>query len=274
MDSYVYYVSGTDGSEYDLHDAELAMVPKGSGIHSRAWSLTLAYRSARGATNPAREIVMAYIASNEHADELRRAFDADLENGKPGTLVYRGWRMKCYVFDETTSDTYGGYVARDARVAMLDGFWWKESKQYFPSGLDNTGLNHDYNFEHNYGYSAGKAYIKVDSMVGALPRLTFYGPCASPYVTIGRNRYEVDQTVLSGYSLVIDATSDMPTAKLYDPYGNSESVFSKAVRDGGKGGGSYAFEPLKHGTLEVAWSGAFAFELAWRERETEPPWAR
>lgn len=270
----VYYKPGLGGDPICL-EGDGVFAGYGGGLRSRKWARSISGKGVYGTAMGVREVDFDAFAFDEQADALRRACDADVESMTPGTIcVDNEWNMRCYIVESSTTEAFRDHVALTMKAVLLDGFWWKESKRYFPAGLDETGLNFEHNFEHNYGHSSGKAYVDVGSLVGALPRITFYGPCSSPYVSIGSNRYQVNAQVLSDYSLVLDATGDAKTAILYDPYGNAESVFDKAVRTGGRGGGSYAFEPLPHGRLEVAWSGAFAFELAWRERETEPPWAR
>lgn len=267
------YTAGTDGEVIDLGTPSAFIDPSG-GLRSRAWAYELSYRRVGSMSYPAREVELAWYGTYENADKLRQAADADNLMGADGKLTLDGWSQRARIVSQKPATYQHGRLASSIGVLLLDGFWWREQKRYFPAGLDSSGLNYDHNFEHNYGHSVGGSTVEIASKVGAMPRITFYGPITNPYVTIGGNRYQVDAQVLSGYSLVLDATQDVKTVMLYDPYGNGESMFDKAVRTGGAGGGSYAFEPLPHGTLEVSWSGSFAFELAWRERETEPTWTR
>ena len=153
-------------------------------------------------------------------------------------------------------------------MLLLDGLWWREKSRHFVVGLDSSGLNHDYNFEYNLNFSVGKGSITVDSGLGALPRITFYGPCTNPYVTVAGNRYQVNESLQSGFSVTADATGSRKTITKSDAYGNKTSVFSSGVR----GSGTDIFATLPNGVHEVGWSGAFAFDLAWREMDTEPPW--
>ena len=270
----VYYKPGLGGDPICL-DGEGAFVSYGGNLRAHKWSSSTSSRNVYGLALGIRDADFEVTATDSAADALRAACDADNASMSPGTIcVDDEWNMRCYVVESSTRDAYSDHVLLSFKAMLIDPYWWKEQELYFPAGLDESGLNYEHNFEHNYGHSSGKAYVNVESLVGAQPRITFYGPVTNPYVTIGGNRYQVNQQVLSDYSLVLDAMGDTPSAILYDPYGNAESVFDKAVRTGGRGGGSYAFDPLPHGRLEVAWSGAFAFGLLWRERDTEPPWAR
>ena len=270
----VYYKPGLGGDPICL-EGDGIFASYGGGLRSHKWTRSTSSKGLYGTSLGIREADFEVFAMDADADALRRACDADVESLSPGAIcVDDTYSMRCYIVESTTQAAYRDHVALSLKAVLLDPYWWSESRLYFPAGLDDSGLNYEHNFEHNYGHSSGKAYVDVTSLMGAQPKITFYGPCTSPYVTIGGNRYQVNQQVLSDYSLVIDATSDTPSVTLYDQYGSAESVFDKAVRTGGRGGGSYAFDPLPHGRLEVTWSGAFAFELRWRERDTEPPWAR
>lgn len=266
------YTSGRDGEVVDLGTPKSFGDP--SGLRGRAWSYELKHRSAANLRYAAKEASFSYIGMYPNADELRGIADADIASEKPGTLEIDGWCQTAYIVSHTPAAYQHGTLVSSLGTLLLDGFWWRERSRHFVTGLAEGGLDHDYDHDYDLSYSSGSGSVEVSTRLGARPRITFYGPCTNPYVTIGANRYEVDSQVLSGSKLVLDATGSAPTAKLVDNQGNETSVFSKAVRTGGQGGGSYAFEPLPYGTLDVSWSGSFAFEVAWRELETEPPWSR
>lgn len=73
------------------------------------------------------------------------------------------------------------------------------------------------------------------------PVITIVGPCATPSVTIGNNRYAVTAPIPAGNTLTIDTVAK--TVKLTHG-GVSESWLGKAVIGMGEGSGSYIFEPL------------------------------
>ena len=273
MPNRVYYHPGKGGEPINL-DGDGIYVGTGGGLRSHEWNRELSVRTLTGASLGMREVEVECICTDDGANALRRAADADLAASAPGTIQVDGeWNMRCYIVESATVDAFRDHVALRLKAALVDRFWWREKSRHFVTGLDASGLDHEYDFEYDLSFSVGSGQVPVDSPQGALPRITFYGPCTNPYVIIGSNRYEVDVQVLSDHTCTIDATSSRPTATLADNQGNSQSVFSSAVRTGGKGGGSYAFEPLPHGTNTVQWSGAFAFDVTWHEMDTEPPWA-
>lgn len=73
------------------------------------------------------------------------------------------------------------------------------------------------------------------------PVITITGPCATPSVTIGNNRYAVTEAIPAGDTLTIDTAAKTVTLT---HGGVSESWLGKAVIGMGEGSGSYIFEPL------------------------------
>ncbi len=264
------YSPGLGGSAFDLGRPKAIGDP--SGLRTSMWSYDLGYRTARKLRSPAREVELSFFGSFANADVLRQTADADIASGKPGTITLDGWSQRAYIVGRTPATYQHGEVISKLRALLLDGFWWRDRTQHYVIGLGTNGLDHEYDHEYDLSHSTGSSQLTVATRLGARPRITFHGPVTNPYIIVGGNRYEVDVQVLSGHRCVIDAMGSTPTVMLYDPYGAGQSVFSDAVRDGGLGGGSYAFEPIPYGTHEVSWSGAFAFDIDWRELDTEPPW--
>jgi len=273
-ESRVYYHPGTRNDPISLDGLE-AYIDYGDELRSHSWSRTITSKSIRGLTLDAREVDVTVTLTDEQANLLRRVADADVSAKKPGMLVVDGeWSMRCYIVSSKTSDVYYDWISCKLVLALVDSYWWRHKKQHFVAGLTEDGLDYPHDHEYDFSFQVGEGRIEVNSLIGALPLVRFYGPCTNPYITLGGNRYEVDVTVPSGSTVTIDATTTKPTVTLSDAFGNKQSVFSKAVRDGGLNGGSYAFQPLPGGTLSVVWSGSFAFDIEWIEKDTEPQWQR
>lgn len=271
MHRVTYTTGGTPRQTVDL-DCESLAIGLGGGLRSRGWGYELTARGARSVGLAAREVPLEAVARRAQADELRRAADRDLAAGTPGTITADGWSQRCYIPASETDNAFGGTVWLSMTVLLLDGYWWREVTRELFANASAGGLDHPHDHPHDYGHQSGRATVEVGGIGGCPVRITFRGPATNPYVVVAGNRYEVDESVPSGARLVLDATGERPTVMLVDRVGNAVDVFRKAVRDGGQGGGSYAFEPLPVGAHEVTWSGGFGMELAWRERETEPPW--
>lgn len=273
-DSRVYYHPGTRNDPISLDGLE-AYIDYGEGLRTHTWSRTLTNKSVRGLTLDSREVEVTIKMTDEKANELRRVADADVTAKLPGTItVDDDWNIRCYIVSSKTSDVYWDWIECKLTIALVDSYWWRKKQQHFVSGLTEDGLDYPHDYPHDFSFQIGEGRVQVDSKIGALPLIRFYGPCANPYVIIGGNRYEVDVTLQSGSTVTIDATTAKPTVMQADAFGNTQSVFSSAVRDGGLNGGSYAFQPLPGGQVEISWSGSFAFDLEWVEKDTEPPWER
>ena len=270
----IIYTSGSTGATVCL-DGDTAFVGVGGGLRSHKWNRKLSSRSVSGLALGVTEVKVDVIAYDDAANDLRRMADADAAAKTPGKLTVDGeWNMRCYVVASDTSEAYYEAVKLRLTLALVDDCWWREKTKHFVTGLAADGIDHPYDYPHDLSFAVGDGSIDVDSPQGAPCRIVFYGPCVNPYVVIGGNRYEVDVTANSGYTCVIDALTSRPTVQRVDNQGNAENVFAYAERDGGLNGGSYAFQPLPHGTSTVEWSGAFAFDVTWRELDTEPPWDR
>ena len=270
----VFYNPGLGGDPVAL-DGPDAFIRWGDGLRSHEWTRSLSARFVRGLTLGVREVKVVAVAYDDAANTLREVADADVAARTPGTLsVDDTWNIRCYIVESETAEVYYEAVKLNMTVALVDTAWWRDKSQHFVIGLAADGLDHSYDHDYDLSHSVGASQVKVETRLGAKPKITFYGPCTNPYITIGGNRYEVDVQILSDRKVVIDAQGSTPTVQLIDQYGNAQSVFAYAVRDGGLGGGSYAFEPLPYGTLQVGWSGAFSFDVEWREIDTEPPWDR
>ena len=272
MPKRVYYHPGTGGDAICL-DGDGAYIGSGGDLRSHKWNRDISLRSLIGVSLGLREVDVDCVVLDDKANELRRAADADMTAKSPGMLVVDDtWKMRCYIVASDTRNVYADAVGLRLTLALMDRQWWREKSLHFVMGMGAGGLDHDYDHEYDLSFSSGSGKVTVESLQGALPKITFYGPCTSPYVIIGDNRYEVDVQVLSGHTCVIDATVPRPTVELVDSYGNRQSVFSSAVRTGGRDSGTYAFQPLEHGVNVVQWSGSFAFDVVWHEMDTEPPW--
>ncbi len=269
----VTYVTGKTGAELTLESSSTS-IEYGGGLRSAAWSYELAARGPRNVTRAARDVKVSCVCSEEDADSILKAFADDVASKTPGMLVVPGdWRQSCYVM-AYDGVQYVSHVGLSLTVTLLDGYWWREQTRELFAQASAGGLDHPYDHPYDLGHQSGRAVIEVGGTGGAAPRITFRGPATNPYVIIGSNRYEADESVPSGGRVVIDATAARPTVTLYDRMGNASDVFASAVRDGGPGGGSYAFEDIPCGTHEVTWSGGFGMEIAWREREMVPPWSQ
>ena len=241
-------------------------------IRSHEWDYATRRRTVYGMGVSVSKRTIEYTADYESANMLRNAADSDLAAETPGMLSLDGWKQRCYIVKNDVKDVHGGRIGGKLTLMLLDGFWWRERSRHFVSGTGSGGIDYEHDYEHDLGFSSGRGVVEVGSVLPSPIKIIYYGPCVNPRVTIADNGYQVDENIPSGSTVTIDALSSSPTVILRDQYGNEQSIFAKAVRDGGQGGGTYAFEKLKSGEHVVIWPGTFAFDVIWREQETEPTW--
>lgn len=118
--------------------------------------------------------------------------------------------------------------------------------------------------------------LEVATKAGALARITFFGPCANPYVVIAGNVYGVTGVSATfGERIVIDPLGiRTPGAAVYHvgKYGETTNLYSKRRR-GVEGSGSYVFERLPYGESYASWPQSFGVDIEVIEERGTPPWS-
>ncbi len=267
------YVPGTPGATTVELDGPLTYVGPAMGIRGRSWSYRLGYRDMLSATRPAREAQVGLSTTPAQADAMRRVFDADVANGKPGTLVAEGeWRQRALFVEAEPSYAMAGLVGMRLTLLLLDGAWSRLEVVQFTATEEgeSTGLDYPHDYSHDYGISISSNSVDTGLLSPSSVFLRIYGPAVSPYVVVGSNRYQLNVTVPSGGYVVVDGHAKTITLVTQD--GTRTNVFSSGERGIGVGGGSYIFEEVPAGYSTVSWDGSFGFDLGWYDMEGEPPW--
>lgn len=267
------YVPGTPGAQTVELDGPLTYVGPAMGIRGRSWSYRLGYRDMLSATRPAREAQVDLSTTAQQADAIRRAFDADVANGKPGTLVAEGeWRQRALFVKAEPSYAMAGYVGTRLTLLLLDGAWSKLKVVQFTATeeVESTDLDYPHDYPHDYAISISSNSIDTGLLSPSPVFLRVYGPAVSPYVVVGSNRYQLNVTVPSGGYVVVDGQKKTITLVTQD--GTKTNAFASGERGSGAGGGAYIFEDVPAGYSTVSWDGSFGFDLGWYDMEGEPPW--
>ena len=268
------YIPGSGGQTVQL-DGPVAFVGTAENLRSREWKRELGYRNLVSATRPAREVDVDFHSDYDTADLLRRVADADVMARTPGTFVAESeWKQRGYILESKPSAIHYGRLSTKLKVALLDGAWWRLVTKHFMLDEDNgaeTYLDYPYDFEYDYQKTAYTGSVEPNVLTPSDVYLVIYGPAVNPYVIVGDNKYQVNVTVPSGGYVIVDGREKTILMTLAD--GTVQNAFSYGVRGGGEGGGTYIFERIQPGTSEVAYTGAFGFDLGWYEEEGEPPWS-
>ena len=263
----------SDGQPVNL-DGDGTWVGTAPAMRGRAWSYSLGARRISAVMRKAREVaITAAFTDPEKADLLRHLADRDVASSTPGTLHVGEWFQRAYITACEPGTIFGDYHTADLTAVLLDGAWSRESKIRFATVAESGGAGLDLPYDLPYDLGAPRPMRTIDAgSWGECPaKLEIYGPCESPSLRIGGNLYSVDCIVPTEGTLTVDGVAK--TAIVTDGYGTATDVFKSAMRGTGKGGGSYAFQPVPAGLSTVEWDGTFAFDLTIYEQEGEPPWA-
>lgn len=274
------YRFGTSHGRIDL-TSDVAMLASSAELRSAEWSAELGTHDLRSAVRRAStRKAMVCFSTWKALDDALTGFSLDVDQGKPGTLVAEhGWSQRAYVLaSEPEVGTSGGGICVTLTVALLDGAWRRWAEPVELTVWDGSGAPQqwlDYPHPYPHGYASGRRAEGID-VAGASPcpaRLTFWGPCVDPYVTIGGNAYAMaGLTLASGERCVLDGTTYAATRVGVD--GTETDVTALAQRGAGVGSGRYAFERVRPGWRPVSWSGSFGITVELCEERGEPTWAR
>lgn len=236
-------------------------------------------RPQRAARTLSAQLVLSPRASRSDANGLMERCALDMDANTPGVWEVNGWKLDCYVLSATALSMHDVDRCYTVELYAPDPIWRREIRlEFMPSSgtlSDIGGIDHEYDFPHDYGSTARGSKLEVASIAPCDFRLTIYGHAAKPSIYIGGNRYGVDVTVPAGGLLIIDSTKKRSmkgdSVVLYDKFGNSQDVFSKRVR-GAENSGSYIYQRISHGTHDVTWDQGWGFSLDLIERSVAIPW--
>lgn len=266
------YVCGTNGESFGFSGPVYGETMP--ALRGRRWEYSVGLRGLSGVTRSSRELDLT-VKTMELAqlDRMRRLMDADMANGRPGTLLADGeWKARAYVTGSDVDEITPRLVTVTLTVVLLEGVWRRESTtEYNPSTLASyTDLDYPHDYEHDWSPSL-LANTAANPALSPMPcRLTIYGPATDPEITIGGNTYTADCEIPSGAYLVIDGLNR--TIRLTMNNGDIVDHFADGHRGSGLDGGEYCFQPLPAGDSEVSWDGGYGFDLTVIEERGEPPW--
>lgn len=202
-------------------------------------------------------------------NRLFEIFEKDVIANKPGKIVVNGYYLKCFIVDSAKTDYMVANNRLKTKVKLITDFpWWvKETTTRFNYTNENkTGTNLDYNRDFPSDYSSNMLTIVLNNtnFVPSNFRLTIYGACENPAVTIAGHTYRIKVSLASNEFLVIDSVEKTIVKVL--PDGKTQNCFN--LRDKT----SYVFEKIPAGSLNVSSSADFKFDVVLLEERSEPKW--
>lgn len=206
-----------------------------------------------------------------------------------GTLTAGGWGRGAVARAGNYERCPDGTALVDLTLYSHDPLWrrttaWRLAASTASASATTDGL--EYPADHPFDYvgwrvseSLANTYVETDFCV----RLTFDGPCSSPYAyvsstnasgTTTSNRYGVTAAAESGQRVVIDPLGVRTVGgSVYrvDAYGAKTNLFAYRAR-GTEGSGSYVFQRLPAGWISVSWPQDVSLTLEVIEERGSLPW--
>lgn len=242
----------------------------------RAGRIVRFERKPREATFP----VGIAAASEEEGLQLRdRIFEVtepDVLAGRAGSLEICGYAASCYVIGAVPTNYWmDDRFAEISLTVLLPGsVWTKETLHHFtPEMSTGFGSGIDFPFEFPFDFAASRPPRAIinDAMSPGPFIWRVFGPARDPYFKAGDSLHQVKVTLRNGERLEVDSRPGMRTAVKLSAAGEAISVFDKRVR-GSLGSGTYLFEPIPSGRIELSWDNGYAFDLVLVDQTSTPPW--
>lgn len=217
------------------------------------------------------KIVISGDTENEYLQNLARItemFDRDIGLRKPGRLYMGDWYLEGYIFSSTKPSKYLKTLKTtvEFQIVSEDGNWKSSRVEYYRTTdaevIDGFGYPH--NYPYNYGIVDNS--LSLDNSDSYLPsdfKLTIYGRCANPSITIADNVYQLNDVLINtSEKLVVDSTNH--TITLYKADGSTENYFDYRDRD------YDIFQLIPTGVNSVSWNMDFNFDLEVIPNRAEP----
>lgn len=205
----------------------------------------------------------------ERLEEFCETTEADILSKTPGKLKKGTEYINCYIISSSTEPgDRGTWAIKNATILAPYPFWIQEiSQEFYPQRevLPEDGL--DYPHDYRYDYTGRKKGIKrwhIDHYTGSEFKMTIYGACTDPRITINGYPYEVYDTLEKNEYIEIDSRGN--TVKKYLSNGAVKDIYDLRAK------GKSIFEKIPEGDLQIAWSGDFGFTITLYLERSEHRW--
>ena len=205
----------------------------------------------------------------ELRNKLFEVFEKDVLAVKHGKIIIGDYYLKCFVTESTKSDylIHKGYMKINVKVSTDFPYWVKETTTKFNySSIGTLGTNLDYNRDYPSDYASNMLTTALNNtnFVSSNFRMTIYGTCEKPVVTVAGHDYAVNVSLSANEFLTIDSVNKTIVKTLAN--GVTENCFNLRGRK------SYIFEKIPADNLNVSSSANFKFDVTLLEERGEPKW--
>lgn len=202
-------------------------------------------------------------------NKLFEVFEKDVLAVKHGKIIIGDYYLKCFITESSKTEylIHKSYMKINVKVSTDFPYWVKESTTKFNyDKVVERGTNLDYNrdFPSDYSSNLLGTTLQNSNFVASNFKMNIYGACNSPVVTIAGHDYAVNVELASNEYLTIDSTNK--TIIKTNANGKIENCFNLRNKT------SYIFEKIPAGTLNVASSSNFKFDVTLLEERGEPKW--
>ena len=205
-------------------------------------------------------------------DELTNSFEYDIVNKTPGRIWFGRYYIDCYIKDTASkvSATKNNWTDMEIGIYCPYPMWAvEETKNFYPDSADKAEqyefLDYPYGYPYDYSRpSSGTQHWYVDHYRSSNFRMTIYGPCANPRITIAKQIYQVYDTLETNEYIEINSRKKTIIKRLAN--GTEQNIFYK------KATGNSVFTEIPAGDLLISWSGEFGFDITVFKERSAPEW--
>jgi len=170
---------------------------------------------------------------------LTDCFDFDIANNKTGKLYVNGAYLSCYISASTKTNYWVTQGSCDISLTVLSPYpsWIVEENAIRSTGQGGqspVSLGYPHGYPYGYTLYYFRRVVKNDGIVPADFKMTIYGPCTNPSVTIAGHLYKMNITLANGEHVEIDSkektiyqVSGTTRANVFNKRYKASSIFEK-----------------------------------------------
>lgn len=207
---------------------------------------------------------------NALMEKLLNCFEKDIASKTPGRIYWNDYYKEVFIFASEPSEFEEYFAAVDQKLTLLSLYdYWIKENHYNYSGEKKVEFSQNSDFPYEFGNFdfMPTEIIDVINIDGALSvnfELTFWGPCANPYVIIGGNEYRINNIELDDGEY-ITVNSQSRTVTKYNIDGSTENIFH--LRESNK-----IFTPLSPGKSILTQKSEMQISITTYIERGEPIW--
>lgn len=245
-------------------------------LHDYTWAVTKKNNRIselnKGVVNKKIPLVIKCDTEEEGTEirnKLMEVFEKDVLAMQYGKIIIGDYYLKCFVVESKKKDYLKNksYMQVTLKISTDEATWIKETIRTFGYSTGTSGgKNLDYNNDFPYDYTSNLLNKSLNNpgFMESHFRLTIYGACKNPTVTIAGHDHTVNVSMEANEYLTIDSMAK--TIILTHTDGRKENCFNMRSRD------SYVFQKIPSGVSTVLYNGEFKFDITLFEERSEPKW--